>query len=504
MKKHILLATIMLISFSNYAQTTGSWATKKALGDDLSARENAAMVSLNNKLYIFGGYSSSTPNDFSEYNPSTGEFKKLKEFTLNGGNLLNNRTLFAVQGKIYNFSAYGSGVSVYDFTTNTWTALGSLGSGLNPDAGFVINDIIYLTSSQENNFYAYNTVTNTFTKKANYPGIPNRRQAIAFDINGKGYYGSGRNNYTDCPEAICFTNNFYEYNPITDTWATKASIPYSTVYASGIGHNGKGYVGLGEVFVSPGGVKKSSAWYEYDPITNVWTVKQPIMNTHANSSDYGRRGGSISKIGTEIFIFGGAVQNNGNVYSDDLFKYDISTNNWQIVDADLGKNRINASAFYANGKIYVGNGEDSEALTDFWEYTIANNQWSQKANIGTIHCERASVEINGNGYFIGGYSSTISSVSINTQYTDALLEYNPLTNIWSPKAPYPGGKRTGMISFAYNGKLYAGLGRNTNGQPTSDFYEYDLTTNSWKSLTSTPVTGMHLSYFVTSVHYKLK
>jgi hypothetical protein len=44
--------------------------------------------------------------------------------------------------------------------------------------------------------------------------------------------------------------------------------------------------------------------------------------------------------------------------------------------------------------------------------------------------------------------------------------------------------------------LYAGLGRNSNGQPTSDFYEYNLTTNSWTSLSPAPVAGMHLSYFV--------
>ena len=77
MKKHILLATIMLISFSNYAQTTSSWAIKKALGNDISARENAGMVSINNKLYILAGNTTSGPKDFTEYNPATGELNKL-------------------------------------------------------------------------------------------------------------------------------------------------------------------------------------------------------------------------------------------------------------------------------------------------------------------------------------------------------------------------------------------------------------------------------------------
>lgn len=495
MKKNILLATIILISFSNFAQTTGSWATKKALGNDLSARENAGMVSLNNKLYILAGITTSGPKDFTEYNPGTGELNKLHDFP--AGNRLANRILFAIQGKIYAFRG-GSEVAAYDFTTNDWTLI-TASLPISPDTGFVINDIIYLTSPSGNDFYAYNTVNNTVTKKANYPGTANRRSAMAFDINGKGYYGSGTTSYTNCGDAICFTNNFYEYNPITDSWTTKASIPSSFTNGVGMGLNGKGYVGMGEVFYGFGlATRKSSAWYEYDPSTDAWTQKQGVINNPSVYSEYGKASSSISKIGNDIYIFGGEIQNDGNFYSDDIYKYDTSTNNWQMADADLGKNRTNASGFYTNGKIYVGNGEDSEGLNDFWEYTIATNEWGQKANFNTTHSERASVEINGKGYFIGGYHSGIVNTSLNptANYTDDLLEYNPTTNIWTQKAPYPGGKRTGMVSFAYNGKLYAGLGRNTNGAATSDFYEYNVLTNSWKSITSAPVAGMHLSYFV--------
>jgi N-acetylneuraminic acid mutarotase len=493
MKKHILLATIMLLTFSNYAQTTGSWATKKSLGNDLSARENAGMVSLNNKLYILAGSTSSGPKDFTEYNPITGELNKLHDFP--AGNRLANRILFAVQGKIYTFSGMGSGVTVYDFGTNDWTQI-AVSLPISPDAGFVINDIIYLTAPNGNDFYAFNTVTNTFTQKANYPGMAG---AMAFDINGKGYYGSGTRYNFGCSNETCFTNSFYEYNPVTDSWTTKASIPSSFYNGVGIGLNGKGYVGMGDVFYAFGSAsKKSSAWYEYDPNTDVWTQKQGVMNNPYAFSQDARASCSISKIGNEIYIFGGRVQNDGNYYTDSLIKYDTSTNNWQNVNADLGKNRASASGFYANGKIYIGNGEDSIHIEDFWEYNIATNEWTEKAGSGVGHYERSTVEINGKGYFIGGYCSGCVNTTVNPTglYIDDLLEYNPATNIWTQKAPYPGGKRTGMVSFAHNGKLYAGLGRNGNGAATSDFYEYNITTNSWTSLASAPITGMHLSYFV--------
>ena len=48
MKKHILLSTLLSITFYCNSQTIGSWAAKKSLGNDLSARENAGMVSINN------------------------------------------------------------------------------------------------------------------------------------------------------------------------------------------------------------------------------------------------------------------------------------------------------------------------------------------------------------------------------------------------------------------------------------------------------------------------
>jgi hypothetical protein len=105
----------------------------------------------------------SGPKDFTEYNPATGTLKKLKNLGTGGSNGIYNSCLFAVQGKIYCFDS--NQINVYDTLLNTWSYLGG---SMNPDAGFVINDTIFLVSRTNNNFYAYNIVTNSLTTTSKY------------------------------------------------------------------------------------------------------------------------------------------------------------------------------------------------------------------------------------------------------------------------------------------------------------------------------------------------
>ena len=483
MKKSIFtfLASIFFLSIN--AQV-GSWATKKSLGYDLTARSDAGMVSLNNKLYILGGYNSCGPKDFTEYNPSTGVVKKLQNLGTGCANPISGACLFAVQGKIYSFSQ--SGRNVYDTLLNTWTYLGGLAPSLSPDAGFVINDTIFLVSQFGNYFYSYNIVTNSFTQKTNYPGASNSRHSMAFDINGKGYWGGGRTYSTDgcSTELGCFSSMFYEYDPTTDVWVTKAPLPFAYTYLIAISNNGKGYAGTGEYYNSGPGqqIKKSQFWYEYDPIGNSWTQKQNLMNLPNAYNNSCVKDASIAKIGDEVYVFGGTAGGVNNLYSDNLYKYNTSADTWQSVNEELGNNRTDASGFYTNGKIYLGGGQDSESLNDFWEYDMASDQWTKKTSFGSFCSLRTAVELNAKGYFIGGYND------VGNTYIDSLLEYNPATNQWTAKASFPGGNRCKMVGLTYNGKLYAGMGRDFNGQTNlRDFMVYDPLTNSWTALTSAPV-----------------
>ena len=60
---------------------------------------------------------------------------------------------------------------------------------------------------------------------------------------------------------------------------------------------------------------------------------------------------------------------------------------------------------------------------------------------------------------------------------------------WLQMAAYPGGKRCGTVSFSINNKGYMGLGTDSAGNFTTDFYQYDPVGNSWTQMASLPSFG---------------
>lgn len=493
MKTKLTLLFVLTISLLVNAQVP-SFATKKSLGDNMCARHSAGMTTLNNKLYIFGGYPMPGVGDFTEYNPITGQINKLIDIP-NLGLDSNSRCLFTVQNNIY--SLVDASVHKYSFTTSSWTTISMrLGPGItgNPDAGFVIGDIIYFTSATGNNFYSFNTVTNVTTQLANYPSFINRSGAFAFEINGKGYFGGGNVGSVSCQTTECSTrSDFYEYDPTTNTWAAKASLPNGLEYGVGISHNGRGYAGLGIIDRVFPASPYNAGWYKYDPTTDTWALKQNFMNASAVNSELSMFRSCISKIGNDFYFFGGQ---RGVAYLDEVYKYSTTTNTWSVVTYELGQNREAAMGFYSNGKIYIGGGIDNESLNDFWEYDTATDNWNQKANFPISYGKRSCSEINGKGYFVGGVSGYLTPTQTLSNHTNELLEYNPATNVFSYKSPYPDGNTYGMTSFAYNANLYAGMGQKESGGVSNKFYKYNPTTDSWTTLANVPFSSVNCSSFI--------
>jgi Galactose oxidase, central domain/Kelch motif len=491
MKTKFTLLFLLALSLVN-AQVP-SFETKKSLGNNVCARHSAGMTTVNDKLYIFGGYPTPGTTDLTEYDPANGNINKFVETTLRLNST--SRCLFTVQNNIY--SLVDATVLKYSVATNTYTVIPmNLGPGItgNPDAGFVIDSTIYFISATGNNFYSFDTLTNATTQLANYPSEPNRRGAIAFEINGKGYMGSGDVTGGACQTPACSNrSDFYEYDPSTNSWIIKAALPIGFQYGVGISHNGKGYAGLGlnsPIFPTP---PYNAGWFEYDPNTDSWTIKQNFLNAPAFNSPVSIWKGTISKIGNDLFVFGGQ---RGVSYLDEMYKYNTITNSWNLVTNELGQNREEAMGFYSSGKIFIGGGIDNEALNDFWEYDLTTDSWAQKTSFPSVYTKRAFAEINGKGYFVGGQSNYITSTQFVSNHTDELLEYDPTTNIFSNKAPYPNGKTYGMTSFAYNGNLYAGFGIRENGTLSSNFYKYDPTGNSWTVLASGPFEAKTCNSFI--------
>jgi N-acetylneuraminic acid mutarotase len=112
----------------------------------------------------------------------------------------------------------------------------------------------------------YDPATDTWTTKAD---MPTARFGLSTSVvNGKIYaFGGARN----CVESAFSTVE--EYDPATDTWTTKADMPTARLYLSTSAVNGKIYAigGTGLACQGTGG----PLWTveEYDPATDTWATK---------------------------------------------------------------------------------------------------------------------------------------------------------------------------------------------------------------------------------------
>ncbi len=107
--------------------------------------------------------------------------------------------------------------------------------------------------------------------------------------------------------------------------------------------------------------------------------------------------------------------------------------------------------------------------------------WVQKAPLpASPRYESVGVSLNGKGYFMTGLGVVPSSF---TYYNDN-WEYDPITNVWTQKANFPGTARYGACGFVIGNKIYVGTGWDPAAQ--TDFYAFDPATNLWSPIANFP------------------
>jgi hypothetical protein len=108
---------------------------------------------------------------------------------------------------------------------------------------------------------------------------------VGFSVGSKGYVGTGWGGVSN-------TDDFWEYDPITDTWTQKADLPGGArIQATGFGMGTKGYLGTGY-----DGTYMEDFW-EYDPATDSWT-QLPDLGGGARHVAVGFSIGGTGYIGT--------------------------------------------------------------------------------------------------------------------------------------------------------------------------------------------------------------
>jgi peroxiredoxin/N-acetylneuraminic acid mutarotase len=280
-------------------------------------------------------------------------------------------------------------------------------------------------------------------------------------------------------------------------WKKGAPFPEPDEEFYGVTVGGKLYVigGWGEG-------KARGANYEYDPATDKWTKKKSMPRPAHHSA--------LAAANGKIYVCGGFVAPEkaplpiGAAWQpiDDVWEYDPAADSWKAL-APLPAKVEAALAVEVRGKIYFLGGattaEGSKApfftfmgpcnvLSTNYVYDPAADKWESRKPMAVPRNHAFGAAVNGKIYVIGGRTGHAFIMSATN--TDAVEEYDPANDVWSvPKERMPTARSGG--GWGTDGRrIYVAGGEVTTKQLVGAFRAieaYDPATNSWAALPSMPM-----------------
>ncbi len=301
----------------------------------------------------------------------------------------------------------------------------------------------------------------SWTQKANFIG--NRQGTIHFSIGNKGYIGTGTDD-------VAYKNDFWEYDPVTDLWTQKADYGGGIrAYATSFTIGNMGYAGTG---AAGSYIWRKDMW-EYNPASNSWRRVADFGTGLPDALGGGFRYTAVSfGIGNKGYMGTGNYRISPAylaTYLNDFWEFDPlvgDSGTWTRMADVPEQGRCNAFGLSIGNKGYIGNGiyYYDTIQEDIWEYDPTTNIWTRKVNLpGPGRVSAATFSIANKGYVAGG-------AGYGGFYND-LWEYTPSSNSWIQKANLPGSVRYLEAGFNIANKGYIGLGGNSTGS-LNDFWEY--------------------------------
>jgi N-acetylneuraminic acid mutarotase len=360
--------------------------------------------------------------------------------------------------------------------------------------------------------------------------------------------GEGYSNNT----TLCWMNDLWKYTIATNEWTWirgsngpnqtgsygAQGVPASTnepgareFMACWTDASGNFWMFGGDGFAATASFGRLGDLWRYNPTTNQWTWMKGF-NQIAQSGVYGTLGttsptnlpggrygaGSWTDPSGDFWMFGGRGYGSGLLqgYLNDLWKYNIASNQWTWV---CGSNTNNQNGVYgtlsvpspvnipggkyfptcwsdASGNMYMFGGYGYSTvsvnyLNDLWKYNPVTNQWtwingSSGSNAtgvyGTLGIASALnipgsrfssagwKDVSGNFWLFGGHGYA----SINNGELNDLFKYNPITNQWT----WMKGSNTENQNGAY-GTIGVSSASNMPGAREYNTWWKDLTSKFW-------------------------
>jgi N-acetylneuraminic acid mutarotase len=303
-------------------------------------------------------------------------------------------------------------------------------------------------------FSAEASAETIWNKKENFAGEA-RHRTSGFTIGNIGYMGLGH--YNSGPLGNVLFEDFWAYDPATDSWTQVADFGGGLRYhCMDWVFDNIAYVGTGR---DPSSNLRTDIW-SYNAISNSWSYETDLPS-------WPRRGAVSFVLDDYGFIGCGQLQGGPSFTGKDFYAYHFPTGIWYSIPDLPGPERTSSTAFVIDNKGYVGTGQTSAgAGLDFYEYKPTTNSWTQKADVGTIpRVEAWGFSLLGKGYILCG-----ASWSSGWNYSD-MYEYDVTTDTWTQLPDFPGLGRRYLDGFEINDRAYLTLG--TNGTNLKDLWEFD-------------------------------
>ncbi|HEY6105173.1 MAG TPA: kelch repeat-containing protein [Anaeromyxobacteraceae bacterium] len=245
----------------------------------------------------------------------------------------------------------------------------------------------------------YDPASDAWTRMADMQSA--RREFAAGALNGKIYVACGMS--WSNPNAVTYVTTTEEYDPVANTWTTRAPCPmdpavnsvYTNVHIAGAAANGRLYV-----MVFNNNTAGLAATYEYDPGANTWATKAAPPFTYAHYS--------VAELGGTLYLLASAHLGGGVPAASEFARYDPVGDTWvirQSLTSALGSALVGFG-----GKVYAVGGVRSSggswvAIRDVNRYDPATNTWSSAGQLGAARY-LAAAATPGTGLYVAGGSST--------------------------------------------------------------------------------------------------
>ncbi len=240
-------------------------------------------------------------------------------------------------------------------------------------------------------------------------------------------------------ESIGDTGDVRIYDPATDSWyyGTPSPIVDAEFYQAGVVSN--------KIYVI-GGRHTFTGNEEYDPLLDTWTSKASMPT--------GRAGHALGVVNFSIYVIGGrngSTPLEGNV-TNVVEAYHPSTDSWTTGLAPMPTARSDTTAAVVNGKIYViGGWNGSSILSTVEVYDPFTDTWSFGAAMPTPRADLGACGCSGHIHVVGGINATQDG---NATQVGTHEIYAPSTDTWSFAEPMP-TPRAELVVVNVGGTIYA-------------------------------------------------